>query len=66
MPSRVALPHQCDRAWRAVRTRTQKLVCNTDGSPWLFFDLASDPLELANLVNDPTRRAEIESLRSLL
>jgi arylsulfatase A-like enzyme len=26
MPSVVRLPHQCDRAWRGVRTKTRKLV----------------------------------------
>src|SRR6185295_5902355 len=49
MPSVVALPHQCDRVWRGVRTKTRQLVLNADGSPWLFFDLADDPLELNNL-----------------
>jgi arylsulfatase A-like enzyme len=58
MPSVVALPHQCDRVWRGVRTRERKLVLNADGSPWLFFDLAADPLELRNLVDDPARAAE--------
>ena len=65
MPSVVALPHQCDRAWRGVRTRTRKLVLNADGSPWLFYDLASDPLEMKNLAADPARAAEIAQLRPL-
>lgn len=50
MPSVVRLPHQCDRAWRGVRTPTHKRVENTDGTPWLHFDLAKDPLEMNNLV----------------
>ncbi len=50
MPSVVALPHQCDRVWRGERTTREKLVWNADGSPWLRFDLANDPLELRNLV----------------
>jgi arylsulfatase A-like enzyme len=62
MPSVVALPHQCDRAWRGVRTATQKLVLNADGSPWLFFDLENDPLEQSNLAGDPARAAEIAAL----
>ncbi|MEX2044681.1 MAG: sulfatase-like hydrolase/transferase, partial [Opitutus sp.] len=49
MPSVVALPHQCDRPWNGVRTASRKLVLNTDGSPWMFFDLERDPLELRNL-----------------
>lgn len=49
MPSVVRLPHQCDRVWRGVRTATSKRVDNADGSPWLRFDLAKDPLEMNNL-----------------
>lgn len=64
MPSVVALPHQCDRSWRGVRTPTRKLVLNEDGSPWLFFDLESDPLEQRNLVAEPTRATEIAALRA--
>jgi arylsulfatase A-like enzyme len=62
MPSVVALPHQCDRAWRGVRTRTRKLVLNADGSPWLFFDLKRDPLETTNLADDPARQSEMADL----
>jgi arylsulfatase A-like enzyme len=64
MPSVVALPHQCDRQWRGLRTISRKLVLNAEGIPWLFFDLQRDPLELENLVNDPARAAEIEELRT--
>jgi len=63
MPSVVRLPHQCDRVWRGVRTRTRKLVLNEDGVPWLFFDLARDPGEEHNLAGDPDRAAEIAELR---
>jgi len=49
MPSVVVLPHQCDRVWRGERTAREKLVRNADGSPWLRFDLATDPLETRNL-----------------
>ncbi len=66
MPSVVALPHQCDRIWRGVRTRDRKLILNDDGSPWLLFDLASDPLETRNLASDPTHRTEITALRALM
>jgi arylsulfatase A-like enzyme len=70
MPSVVALPHQCDRAWRGVRSRSRKLVLSearSTGSgqadtPWLFFDLERDPLERENLVGDPARAAEIAEL----
>jgi arylsulfatase A-like enzyme len=64
MPSVVALPHQCNRVWRGVRTATRKLVLNDDGTPWLFFDLESDPLESKNLAGDPARRGEIEAVRA--
>jgi hypothetical protein len=64
MPSVVALPHQCDRVWRGVRTATRKLVLNADVSPWLFFDLERDPLERENLAHDPARAAEIAFFRA--
>lgn len=63
MPSVVALPQQCDRPWRGLRTSSRKLVLNADGTPWLFFDLERDPFEMENLVNDPARATEIEALR---
>jgi arylsulfatase A-like enzyme len=66
MPSIVALPHQCDRIWSGVRTRSRKLVLNEDGSPWLFFDLERDPFETTNLVSDPKRQNEIAGLRTKL
>ncbi len=59
MPSAVPFPMQCDRPWRAARTPRRKLVLNDDGTPWLYFDLDSDPLEMKNLVGDPERAAEI-------
>ncbi|AWI08010.1 sulfatase-like hydrolase/transferase [Ereboglobus luteus] len=66
MPSVVRLPHQCDRAWRGVRTPARKLILNEDGSPWLFFDLEADPLEVRNLVGEPSRINEIAALKSLI
>jgi len=63
MPSVVRLPHQCDRAWRGVRTATRKLVLNADGAPWLFFDLACDPGETRNLAGDPAWVEELAALR---
>ncbi len=66
MPSVVGLPYQCDRIWRGVRTKTRKLVLNDDGTPWLFFDLEADPLEMKNLAGDPARAGEIEELRRLV
>jgi arylsulfatase A-like enzyme len=66
MPSVVALPQQCDRIWRGVRTRERKLVLNADGTPWLLFDLERDPFELENLAQDPGRAEEIGRLGALL
>lgn len=66
MPSVVALPEQCDRVWQGVRTRTRKLVLNADDSPWLFFDLANDPLEMKNLAGDPARAEEMAELLKML
>ncbi len=49
MPSVVALPHQCDRAWRGWRSASRKEIFTADGAPWLTFDLAGDPGERVNL-----------------
>jgi arylsulfatase A-like enzyme len=62
MPSVVPLPHQCDRIWRGVRTKQRKLILNADGSPWMFFDLENDPLEMKNLVSEPAFAAEMETV----
>jgi hypothetical protein len=62
MPSVVALPHQCDRVWRGIRTPQRKLILNADGSPWLFFDLERDPLEMENLASNTGRQREIAEL----
>ncbi|MGH7995583.1 MAG: sulfatase-like hydrolase/transferase, partial [Opitutaceae bacterium] len=66
MPSIVRIPDQCDRLWRGVRTRDRKLVLAGDGSPWLYFDLASDPLEKRNLAADRSRAAEIAELKRVM
>ncbi len=64
MPSVVALPHQCDRVWRGVRTAARKLVLDGAGEPWLFFDLERDPGERVNLAADPARAAEMAAWRA--
>ncbi len=66
MPSVVALPHQCERVWRGVRTATRKLALNADGTPWMFFDLQRDPGETKNLAADPACAAEIAQLGALV
>jgi arylsulfatase A-like enzyme len=66
MPCVVALPQQCDRVWRGLRSATRKLVLNADGSPWLYFDLARDPGEMENLVGTGCCDAEIAAWRALL
>jgi len=37
-----------------------------DGTPWIYFDLEKDPLELKNLTEDPVRAGEIAELRKLM
>jgi arylsulfatase A-like enzyme len=66
MPSVVALPFQCDRAWRGVRTPTRKFILNADGTPWLFFDLEQDPLEQTNLAGEAARWEEMAALIALI
>jgi arylsulfatase A-like enzyme len=59
MPSATEIALQCPEAWRGFRSARHKLVLRTDGTPWLYFDLEKDPLEMKNLVEDPARRGEI-------
>ena len=66
MPDATTIPLQCGRAWRGFRSARHKLVLNADGTPWLYFDLEHDPLEMKNLVGEPTRQREIEEFRKLL
>ena len=66
MPSTTDIPLQCPVAWRGFRSAKHKLVLNADGSPWLYFDLEKDPLELKNLAEDPARAGEIAELRKLM
>lgn len=66
MPAPTKIPLQCPVAWRGFRSPQHKLVLNADGSPWMYFDLVRDPLELKNLVADPARAAEIAALAKLL
>jgi len=60
------IAQQCPVAWRGFRSAQHKLVLNADGTPWLYFDLERDPLEMKNLAGDPARRGEIEEMRRWL
>ncbi len=66
MTGTTVIPGQCERTWRGFRTPQHKLVLNADGSPWLYFDLEHDPLEMKNLAADPARQGEIEVLKRLI
>ena len=66
MPAATEIPLQCPVAWRGFRSPRHKLVLHADGSPWLYFDLENDPLEMRNLTGDPARRAEIQELMRLM
>jgi arylsulfatase A-like enzyme len=66
MPSVVALPHQCDRVWRGVRTAEWMLALNADGSPWLLFDMRNDPAQMRNLAADGEYAPVVEKLRKLV
>jgi arylsulfatase A-like enzyme len=66
MPTASDIAQQCPVAWRGFRSAQHKLILKADGTPWLYFDLEKDPLEMKNLAGDPARRAEIEELRQLL
>lgn len=66
MPSIVELPLQCDRAWRGVRTDVWLLALNADGSPWLLFDMRTDPAQRVNLVGERGTAAIVAKLRALV
>ncbi len=66
MPAATEIALQCPVAWRGFRSAQHKLVLNEDGTPWLYFDLEKDPLEMKNLAGDPARREEIEKLIRLM
>jgi arylsulfatase A-like enzyme len=66
MPAATEIPLQCPVAWRGFRSVKHKLVLNADGSPWLYYDLERDPLELKNLAEDPAHGAEIAELIRLM
>ncbi|HEY4300340.1 MAG TPA: sulfatase-like hydrolase/transferase [Candidatus Didemnitutus sp.] len=66
MPVATVIPRQCDRAWRGFRSAQHKLVLNADGTPWLYFDLAADPLEKDNLAADPARAEELRQIAQLI
>ena len=66
MASATEIALQCPVAWRGFRSTQHKLVLNADGTPWLYFDLGKDPLEMKNLAGDPARQQEIEEFKKFL
>ena len=66
MPAPTAIPLQCPEAWRGFRSAQHKLVLHADGTPWLYFDLVNDPLEMKNLAGDPAWAGEIAELVRLM
>jgi arylsulfatase A-like enzyme len=53
MPSAPPFDKQCPQPWRGTRSRDRLHATRTDGTPWLCFDLRSDPWELRNLADRP-------------
>jgi arylsulfatase A-like enzyme len=49
-----------------VRTKRYKLIRNDPKGGSLFFDLARDPLEMENRIDDPVCRNEVEELTTML
>lgn len=55
--------------WRGFRTARYKYTVlggAEGGEPWQFFDLANDPLEMTNLLDDPAWRSEVAAHHRLL
>jgi arylsulfatase A-like enzyme len=58
-----------EETWRGIRTRRYKYTVLGDahgGKPWQFFDLATDPYEMNNLVDDPAHVEEVARHHGLL
>ena len=55
-----------DRPWRGVATRDDWKYVALEGQPWLMFNLAEDPYELANLAHNTAFRAERQRLQERL
>src|SRR6478736_1933211 len=66
MPAATQIALQCPAAWRGFRSTRHKLVLRTDDTPWLYFDLERDPLEMKNLAADPAYAGEIAELVRLM
>ncbi|WP_091055085.1 sulfatase-like hydrolase/transferase [Opitutus sp. GAS368] len=66
MPTATEIAQQCPVAWRGFRSAKHKLVLKADGTPWLYFDLEKDPMEMKNLAGDPARAGEIQGLIGLM
>lgn len=66
MPAATEIALQCPVAWRGFRSALHKLVLNADGTPWMYFDLEKDPLEMRNLAAEPGRQAEMQKLMTLM
>jgi arylsulfatase A-like enzyme len=66
MPAATEIALQCPVAWRGFRSAQHKLVLNEDGTPWMYFDLEKDPLEMRNLAAESGRQAEMKKLMTLM
>jgi arylsulfatase A-like enzyme len=66
MPAATDIPQQCPVAWRGFRSAEHKLILDSEGKPWMYFNLVKDPLEMKNLADDPARSGEIRELMELM
>ena len=52
--------------WRGVRTKTHTYARLADGGPWILYDNRNDPMQMKNLVNDPTHKKLQDELEATM
>lgn len=57
---------EVDHCSRMIRSRTHKLIYYPVGNVFHLFDIENDPIEMANLVDQPEQAARVKHMKELL